>query len=177
MPKLAIVKPAIVVEGKVPKVAHEVTPGEGHVVSLIMGLPTALDGISPAITVQVVEPERDAPRLLRAAEHLLALNKEIPGVVIVDEHDAVQGVVPRRELERAVLQMRRGEHAALAKGLGLRADYREIPGDPKLPFVYWACPQCGHVDVPPDGHEDDPPGQCKRHDPPVQMERRVHGGG
>jgi hypothetical protein len=26
------------------------------------------------------------------------------------------------------------------------------------------------------GHEDDPPPVCRQHDPPVPMERHVHGG-
>jgi len=167
MSKLSIIQSATVVEEAEPQ---EAARGVPYTVSVLGGAPAALNGVSPVITVQVVDPERDAGRLLRAAEQLLPLNREVPGMVILDDADDVQGVVPRPELERAVLRMRRGEYAALAKGLGLRGDYRPPAGDLAAPFVYWRCPQCGHIYVPATGHEDDAPGRCRLHDPPVQME-------
>jgi hypothetical protein len=173
MPKLTIIKAAVVVEEVEPR---GVMRGEHHIVSLVDGVPAALDGVAPIITVQVVDPERDAGRLLRAAEELLPIYRQAPGVVVLDGEDTVQGIITRADLEKAVLQMRRRDYAALAEGLGLRADYRPPPGDPVPPFVYWRCPQCQHVYVPQVGHEDDPPPPCPRHTPPVQMERRVHGG-
>ena len=173
MSRLNIIKPAAVIEDVE---VHKAIRGEVHTVSLTRGVPTALDGISPVITVHVVDAERDAARLLRAAGELLPIYREAPGVVILDDEDRVQGVVTRADLERAVLQMHRHDYAALAKRLGLRADYRPPAGDMVRPFVYWRCPRCHHIRVPPEGHEDDPPPQCPRHDPPVQMERRVHGG-
>jgi hypothetical protein len=173
MTRLNIIKSATIVEGTEPR---EATRGEAHVVSIIAGVPAALDGVAPTITVRMVDPERDIPRLLRAAEQLLPLNRQAPGVVVVDDAGNVQGVILRRDLEEAVLHMRRRDYAALAKGLGLHVDYRLPAGDLVAPFVYWRCPQCQYVYVPAPGHEDDPPGQCRLHDPPVQMERRVHGG-
>jgi len=173
MSKLTIIKPAAVVEEEEER---EATRGETHTVFLVKGVPSALDGISPVITVRVVDTERDTARLLRAAEQLLPLNRQAPGMVVLDGDGDVQGIIPRPELEEAVLQMRRGEYVTLAKELGLRADYRPPAGDMVSPFVYWRCPQCQHVRVPATGHEDDPPPRCQLHDPPVQMERRLHGG-
>ena len=180
MSNLNIIKAAVVVEEAEPLETmffpKNLVSGGDHTVSLVDGVPAALDGVAPVIVVRVVEPERDTARLLRAAEELLPVYRQVPGVVILDDEDAVRGMVPRTDLERAVLQMRRRDYVALAKGLGLRADYRPPAGDMARPFVYWVCPQCQHVRVPPEGHEDDPLPQCQRHDPPVQMERHVHGG-
>jgi len=173
VPKLDIIKSVSIVEGAAP---GEPRPEATHTVSLVGGEPAALDGVSPAIVVRVADPERDAGRLLRAAEELLPLHRQAPGVIVVGAGGEVQGVIPRPDLEEAVLRMRSGDYVALAKGLGLRADYRIPAGDIVAPFVYWRCPQCSHVRVPPEGHEDDPPPECRLHDPPVHMERRVHGG-
>lgn len=175
MSKLAIIRAAVKVETGESRT--EKSRKEQHVVSLREGAPVALDGVSPVIIIQVVEPEREAAYLLRAAEHLLPLNREAPGVVLLDESGVVLGVAPRPELERAVLQRLRGDYAALTRSLGLRSAYTEPAGDQETPFVYWECPACKHRYVPPKGREDDPPGLCpKAHDPAVQMERRVHSG-
>lgn len=173
MPKLTIIEPAVVLEHTESKKSAR---GEAHIVTLARGTPITLDGVSPVIAVQVGDAERDATRLLRAAEQLLPVYRHAPGVAILDAQGQVQGVISRARLEESVLQMRRGEYPALAKGLGLRADYRPPAGDVMAPFVYWQCPQCQHIYVPAAGHEDDPPDQCRRHDPPVQMERHIYGG-
>ena len=171
MSNLNIIKAAVVVGEAEPSETRffgkNLVSREGHTVSLAGGVPTALDGVAPVIVVRVVDPERDTARLLRAAEELLPVYRQAPGVVILDGEDMVQGVAPRTDLERAVLQMRRRDYVALAKGLGLRADYRPPAGNMARPFVYWACPQCQHVRVPQEGHEDDPPPQCRLHDPPA----------
>jgi rubrerythrin len=169
MAKLDIVKP-VAIEGE--------EPGQtkGHTVALVKGEPAAVDGVSPVITVQITDPERDASTLLRAAEELLPIHREAPGIVITDEEDGIEGIVPRTDLEKAVLQMQQREFEALAKGLGLRTAYRPPAGLVVAPFVYWECPQCGHTRVPREGHEDDPPPDCRLHEPPVPMERHVRGG-
>jgi hypothetical protein len=171
MARLDIVKP-VAIEGE--KSGRD---GE-HTVSLVEGRPVAVDGVRAVITVQVTDPERDAATLLRAAQELLPMYREAPGIVVTDEKGAVEGIAPRAELEEAVLQMRGHEHAELAKGLGLRAGYRPPAGQITSPFVYWKCPDpdCTHIHVPRVGHEVDPPPVCPLHDPPLQMERHVHGG-
>lgn len=168
MARLDIVKP-VAIEGE--KSGRD----EDHTVSLVEGRPVAVDGVRAVITVQVADPERDAATLLRAAQELLPIYREAPGIVVTDEESAVEGVAPRAELEDAVLQMRAHEHAELARGLGLRVD---LAGLIDAPFVYWKCsaPDCTHIRVPKAGHEDDPPPACRQHDPPVPMERHVHGG-
>jgi len=169
MATLDIVKP-IAIEGE----KSERTAG--HTVSLVKGRPAAVDGVRSVITVQVTDPERDAVTLLRAAEQLLPIYREAPGIVITDEGGEVEGVAPRSDMEEAVLQMRSRKYAALAKGLGLRSGFSMPPGLINAPFVYWKCPECEHIQVPPAGREDDPPPVCRLHDPPLQMERCVHGG-
>jgi hypothetical protein len=129
MPDLRIIKAAIVIEGAEPRGA---TRGEAHTVSLVDGTPAALDGVAPVIVVRVVDPERDATRLLRAAEELLPIYRGAPGVVILDSEGAVRGVAPRTDLEQAVLHMRRRDYPALAERLGLRGDYRP-PGRRHVP--------------------------------------------
>ena len=173
MSRLTIMQAVTLVEGPG---FHDTVWGAEHTVSLVDGVPVALDGVAPAIAVHVTDPEQDAPRLLRAAEELLPIYRQAPGVVVLDDAGAVQGVVLRADLERSVLHMRRRDYPALARGLGLRGDYRPPAGEMDRPFVYWRCPQCQHVYVPLEGHEDDPPDLCQRHEPPVQMERHVHGG-
>ncbi|MBN1485628.1 MAG: hypothetical protein JXA37_13015 [Chloroflexia bacterium] len=173
MPKLSIVKSATILEEAK---SNQAVRGEGHIVSLVAGVPHALDGVSPVVAIRVTDPERDAPRLLRAAEQLLPLYREAPGIVLLDEDDSVLGIVPRPELEQAVLQMQRGDYAALAKTLGLRAEYHPIAGDPLLPFVYWECPECHYACVPAPSQENAEPDLCPRHKPPVQMERRIYSG-
>ena len=173
MSQLAIMQPAVVVEG---------TEADGDVasqpftVSLVRGVPAALNGVQPVLAIRIADPERDAARLVRAAEQLLPLHREAPGMVILDEVDSVLGVVPRPELEQAVRQMRRGDYVALTRTLGLKDEYHPIPGDPVLPFIYWECPECDYYCVPLEGHEGDEPDRCERHDPPVLMVRRVHSG-
>jgi hypothetical protein len=169
MARLNIVKP-VAIEGEKSGRAEE------HTVSLVEGRPVAIDGVRAVITVQVTDPERDAATLLRAAQELLPIYREAPGIGVTDEKGAVEGIAPRAELEEAVLQMRGHEHAELAKGLGLRAGYRPPAGQINAPFVYWQCPECEHIQVPPVGHEDDSPPACRQHDPPVPMERHAHGG-
>jgi hypothetical protein len=168
MAKLDIVKP-VAIEGE--KSART----KGHTVSLVKGQPAAVDGVQAVITVQITDPERDAATLLRAAEQLLPIFPQAPGIIVADAEGAVEGIVIRSDLEEAVLQMRAREHTALAKGLGLRAGYRPPAGLITAPFVYWHCPKCDCVRVPQAGHEDDPPPECPLHDPAVPMERRVHG--
>jgi hypothetical protein len=169
MATLDIVKP-VAIEGRKSERAAD------HTVSLVKGEPSAVDGLRPVIIVQITDPERDAATLLRAAEQLLPIYREATGIIIADEEGAVEGLAPRAELEQAVLQMRAHEHAALAKGLGLRERYRPPAGLITAPFVYWRCPDCDHIRVPQVGHEDDPPPACPLHEPPVPMERHVHGG-
>jgi hypothetical protein len=171
MARLDIVK-SVAIEGE--KSGRD----QEHTVSLIEGRPVAIDGVRAVITVQVTDPERDAATLLRAAQELLPIYREAPGIVVTGEKGAVEGIAPRAELEEAMLQMRGHEHAELAKGLGLRAGYRPPAGQINAPFVYWQCPDpdCACIRVPQVGHEDDPPLVCRQHDPPVPMERHVHGG-
>lgn len=151
------------------------TRGAGHVVKLVDGVPVTLDGVDPVIAVHIGDDERDVPRLLRAAEELLPLHRQAPGVVILDEQDGIQGVIGRATLERAVLQVRRRDYAGLARGLGLRTDYRPPSGLMTRPFFGWACPECGHVYIPIEGRENDPSPLCPKHDPPIQMVRRTFG--
>jgi hypothetical protein len=147
----------------------------GHTVSLVEGEPVAVDGVRAVITVQITDAEQDAATLLRAGEQLLPIHREAPGIIVIDAQGGVQGIVPRPELEEAVLRMQCGDYVALAQGLGLRAAYRPPAGLITAPFVYWECPACGHVRIPQEGHEDDAPPQHRVHEPPVQMERRVLG--
>jgi hypothetical protein len=173
MSRLDIIEPVGIDKGEE---ARKVSRGEVHTVSIVAGEPAAVDGVRPVITVEITDPERDAAKLLRAAEQLLPIFREAPGIVVIDEDGAVQGIAPRSDLEEAVLQMRRNDYVALARGLGLRAAYRPPAGLITAPFVYWTCPDCGHIRVPPEGHEDDPPPECRLHEPPVPMVRHVHGG-
>ncbi len=169
MAKLDIVRP-VVIEGE------KSGRAEDHVVSLIEGELAAVDGVRTVITVQITDPERDAATLIRAAEQLLPIYREVPGIIVTDEEGKVEGIVTRADLEEAVLQMRSRDHAALAKRLGLRSDYRPPAGLITAPFVYWKCPDCGRVRLPQAGHEDDPPPTCPLHDPPVQMVTHKRGG-
>lgn len=173
MTKLSIIKPVKVVEGLG---APRTTRSASHTVQVIDGVVAAFNGVKPVITVRMVDPERDASRLLRTAEELLPINRQAPGVVILDDDDKVQGVALRVDLEKAVRQMRGGEYTRLARGLGLNAGYKPPAGDIVAPFVCWRCPRCQHVSVPLVGHEDDAPPLCRLHTPPVPMERRTHGG-
>jgi hypothetical protein len=173
MPKLDIIEPVAIDKGKEPR---EVTQGDVHTVSIVAGEPAAIDGVRPVIIVEIADPERDAATLLRAAEQLLPMYRAAPGIVVTGKEGAVEGIVTRSDLEEAVLQMRSQDYAALARGLGLRAAYRPPAGLITAPFVYWKCPECGHVRVPREGHEDDSPPECRLHDPAAQMERHVHGG-
>jgi hypothetical protein len=169
MTKLDIVE-AVRIEGE------EFGRVEGHTVSLVEGEPIAVDGVRAVITVQITDPERDAATLLRAGEQSLPIHREAPGIIVIDAEGGVQGIVPRPELEEAVVRMRCGDHVALAEGLGLRAAYRLPAGLITAPFVYWECPACGHIRIPQEGHEDDAPPEHGVHKPPVQMERHVLGG-
>lgn len=171
MAKLDIVKP-IAMEGE------KLGRAADHTVSLVNGEPAAVDGVPTVISVQITDPERDAATLLRAAEELLPIYRQAPGIVTMDEEGVVEGIAPRAELEKAVLQMRAHEHAALAEGLGLRRSYRLPAGPITAPFVYWKCsmPGCTHIHVPRAGREDDPPPVCTLHEPPQPMQRHVHGG-
>jgi len=99
-------------------------PTKGHTLTLVKGEPAAVDGVPTVITVQITDPERDAATLLRAAEQLLPIHRDAPGIIITDAEGTVEGIVRRDDLEEAVLRMRNREHAALAQRLGLRANYR-----------------------------------------------------
>jgi hypothetical protein len=171
MKKLGIVEDVIIVQTEAAE-----TRTAGHVVTMEGEVPVALDGVRPVVSVTVADAERDAPRLLKAAEQWLPFS-DLPGIVVLDEGGAVRGVAPRDTLEEAVLQMRRGAQEALAGSLGLRSDYKVPAGDSARPFVYWECPTCGYKRIPATGHEDDPPPMCRAasHDP-TQMERRVDDG-
>jgi hypothetical protein len=175
MTEPTLIKSAVVVDEAQAKTA---TRGPAHVVSLEEGVPVALDGVTPVISIAITDAERDAVRLLRAAEQLLPRYRQVPGVVVLDEAGNVRGVIARDDLEEAVLRMRRGQFTAFAKGMGLRGDYRPPAGDMVAPFLCWQCPdpECGHIYVPTVAREQDTPHQCQRHDPPVQMERRIHPG-
>lgn len=168
MAELEIVE-AVAIEGE------ETGASASHTISLVEGEPDAVDGVRAVITVQITDPERDAATLLRAAEQLLPIHREAPGIIITDEEGAVVGIAPRPGLEEAVLRMRGNDYVALAEGLGLRTAYRPPAGLITAPFVYWECPACGHIRVPQEGHEDDAPPDHRAHKPPVRMERRVHG--
>jgi hypothetical protein len=171
MTKLGIVEDVTIVQADAPA-----TRKAGHVVTMEGEVPVALDGVRPVVSVTVADAERDAPRLLKAAEQWLPYS-DLPGIVVLDEGGAVRGVAPREALEEAVLQMRRGAQKALAGSLGLRSDYKVPAGDSARPFIYWECSECGHKRIPTTGHEDDPPPTCRApsHDP-TQMERRVDDG-
>jgi len=73
MARLDIVKP-VAIEGE--KSGRD----EEHTVSLVEGRPVAVDGVHTVITVQVTDSERDAATLLRAAQELLPIYREAPGI-------------------------------------------------------------------------------------------------
>ena len=147
-----------------------------YTVSVVDGEPVALNDSAALLTMQLTDPELDLPRLVQAAEALLPAHRETPGVVALNEDGEVLGVVAREDLEEAVLLRRRHEYAELPQVLGLGRGYSEPAGHPVAPFIYWACPKCDHIRIPAAGHVNDTPPLCRRHDPPVQMERRTHPG-
>jgi hypothetical protein len=147
-----------------------------YTVSVVEGEPVALNDTTPVLSIRISDLNEDLPRLVQAAERLLPAHRQAPGIVALNTNGEVLGVVPRKELEDAVLLRRGHRYPELAKNLGMERSYREPAGDPAAPFVYWACPTCDSICIPNAGRENDAPPLCRRHDPPIRMKRLTHPG-
>ena len=165
MTKLPFIKQAKTVDSRDPAAKKT---GADFVISLRNGMPIALNNVAPVISVEIANLEQESEHVLQSAELLLPQNRKAPGIVVIDKQGKILGVAPRREMELAVLEFRRGEAAIGGETIGAASRGKSPAGDPVVPFVYWKCPECGTAAVAEEQQF------CQKHEPPIAMKRIIY---